>query len=124
MLGLTLVEFKIKGFKMNLWFQIICTVRLNTPITIDMPGNSDDKSEAAIGYVVAIGLSASNIVQAASKANDLALYVNGGDPVGNIVEEMHIKQAEEPEIRLNLENEYVAPDGGNFLRSGLTYFCE
>jgi hypothetical protein len=106
---------------MKKWFQAMCVVRLGTPVR-----RKDDLGETVNvrGYVLNVGLSALNVVQALGEAERIALSKFDGARDGNFVEEANIKTTDLESLRGQFNVEEKGADGISVFRSGLIYFDE
>lgn len=109
---------------MSKWYLVTCAVTLGRARTVESISGRKASQQTAIGYVVTVGISGLNIVQASTKAHKVALAALDDNREENFVAEMEIKESSESEIRKIFEVEQTEPDGSKVYRSGLAYFSE
>jgi hypothetical protein len=106
---------------MKKWFHAMCVVRLGAPVT-----RRDDLGESVNvrGYVVNVGLSALNLMQAMMEVERIALSRFDGPRDGNFLEEANIKTTDLENLRSQFQIEERGSDGEPVFRSGLIFFDE
>jgi hypothetical protein len=106
---------------MKKWFHAMCVVRLGTPMAWkDEHGDNTTVN----GYVVNVGVSGLNLVQALSEVERIALSRFEGQREGNHLEEVNIKATDLESLREQFHIEEKGIDGEPVFRSALIYFDE
>jgi hypothetical protein len=109
---------------MEKWYQATCAVRFGRALSMNSNAPGEVPGETAKGYVIVVGVSASNIAEAAGVASNLALKAFDGPGEGNEVEEIQIKSENLTHIKRQLGAELIDNSGCCYYRSGLCYYSE
>jgi hypothetical protein len=106
---------------MKKWYHAMCVVRLATP----MAWKDEHGDPITVnGYVVNIGVSGLNLVQALMEVERIALSRFEGNRDGNHLEEANIKNTELEALRDQYQLQEKGSDGELIFRSALIYFDE
>lgn len=106
---------------MKKWFHAMCVVRLGKPVI-----RKDDLGESVnvTGYVVNVGLSGLNLIQAMKEVERIALSKFDGARDGNYLEETNIKITDLETLRGQFQLEEKGSDGEPIFCGGLIFFDE
>jgi hypothetical protein len=106
---------------MKKWYHAMCVVRLGKP----MAWKDEHGDPITVnGYVVNIGLSGLNLIQAMMEVERIAIARFEGERDGNHLEETNIKTTELEMLRDQFQIEEKGTDGEPIFRSALIYFDE
>lgn len=113
---------QLNGFDiMRRWYQATCVVRLPAPASIE---DGTGENGAVTGYVVNIGLSGDDLMQAMTEAERVALRKFDGRRDGNRLEEVKIKEVELPALQDQFPIQEAGSNGNPIFVSKLIYFDE